>query len=291
MKSRVLGIVCALALIIGHFAAQAASAGNAGDKGEWKPLLKGDSFDGWYVVVSGKQKNEDPDQIFTVKDGVIHTFKDTPASREMPFAGLFTEKEFSQFHLRLDFQWGAKRFAPRDNSPRDAGILYHVTQPDNIWPQSVECQIQEGDVGDIYAVFSAVTTTIDPATKDAVDPASKMCSPVFMEASDGGMVVTQSAEGTEWNVARVRRSRDVEHPGWNTVDVIVDGDRAVYLINGKVVNRCTNMCRPDPNDANHTVPLTRGRILLQAEGAEVLYRNIEIKDLSDSERTLLGPKP
>jgi hypothetical protein len=133
--------------------------------------------------------------------------------------------------------------------------------------------------------------SIDPATKDVVDPASKICSPVFREASNGGMVVTQSAEGTEWNVARVRRSRDMEHPGWNTVDVIVDGDRAVYLVNGKVVNRCTKMCRPDPNDPQHTVPLTRGRILLQAEGAEVLYRNIEIKDLSDLEWSLLGPKP
>lgn len=103
-----------------------------------------------------------------------------------------------------------------------------------------------------------------------------------MEASAGGVPITQSADGSPYGVGRVRRSEDLERDGWNTVEVIVHGDSAVYLVNGKVNNRCTKMCRKDPNDSQKTIPLNKGKILLQAEGAEILYRNIEIKVLPDS---------
>ena len=255
--------------------------------GEWIPMVQGDSLDGWYILIAGQERNIDPEHIFSVKDGVVHAFKNTPNGKQMPFGGIITEKEYSRFHLRLEYKWGTKKFAPRQNALRDAGILYHVTAPDRIWPQGVECQIQEGDTGDIYAVYSAVTATIDPKTKDAIDPVSKLSSPVFLEAAKGGVPLTQSAQGNPWGVGRVRRSHDWEHAGWNTVDVIVDGDRAVFLVNGNVNNRCTNMCRPDPNDPHRMIPLTQGRILLQAEGSEVLYRNIAIKDLSESDRSIL----
>jgi hypothetical protein len=287
----ILGVFIAVVATAGLSVCSESCAAEPETKGEWTSLLKGDSFDGWYVVVAGKGKNADSERIFTIKDGVVHTFADTPGGKQMPFAGLFTEKEYSRFHLQLEFKWGTKKFAPRLDAPRDAGILFHITQPDRVWPQSVECQIQEHDVGDIFAVYSAVTTTIDPKTKADMDPTGKMSSPVFMEAADGGVAITQSAEGCEYGVGRVRRSGDLEREGWNTVDVIVDGDQAVYLVNGKVNNRCTKMCRPDPADPKKTIPLTQGRILLQAEGAEIFYRNIQIKDLSDSEQALLHPKP
>jgi hypothetical protein len=249
-----------------------------GKAGEWSPLLHGDSLEGWYILIRGQERNIDPDHIFSVQDGVVHVFKNTPNGATMPFGAIITEKEYSHFHLRLEFKWGTKKFAPRIDAPRDSGVIYHVVGSDRIWPQGVECQIQEGDVGDIYAVYSTVTTTIDPKTKDNIDPLTKMNSPVFLEAADGGISITY---GSINDAARVRRSRDWEHDGWNTVEMIVHGDRAVYLVNGRVNNRCTNICRPNPKDPQRMIPLTRGKILLQAEGAEILYRNIEIKDLSD----------
>lgn len=245
----------------------------------WTPLVRGSSLKGWSVVVADQAKNADPSHIFTVEDGVIHVYKDTPDGATMPFAGIITEKEYSHFHLRLEYKWGTKKFAPRCNSPRDSGILYHAVGADRIWPQSVECQIQENDTGDIYAVFTTVTTTIDPKTKDDVDPVSKLKSPCFLEASEGGVPLTH---GSVAGVARVRRSRNLEREGWNTVEVIVHGDSAVYMVNGQVNNRCINICRLDPNDPQRMIPLTKGKILLQAEGSEIFYRNIEIKLLSES---------
>src|SRR5262249_53695327 len=43
----------------------------------------------------------------------------------------------------------------------------------------------------------------------------------------------------------------------------------------KVNNRCTDIRQL--NDDGQWVPLTAGRLLFQAEGAEIFYRNIEIK--------------
>lgn len=290
MKPQILCILWAI-VVCGSQLSPSCSRVAASEKAsEWIPLVRGDSLDGWYILIAGQEKNVDPSHIFSVKDGVVHAFKDTPNGKQMPFGGLITEKEYSRFHLRLEFKWGAKKFAPRQNTPRDAGILFHVSPPERIWPQGVECQIQEGDVGDIFAVRSAVTATIDPKTKDVVDPVLKIVSPCFLESAEGGVPLTQNAQDKLYEVVRVRRSHDWEHDGWNTVDVIVDGDRAVYLVNGKINNRCTNMCRPDPNDSRRMIPLTQGRILLQAEGAEVLYRNIAIKESSESEQSILNPK-
>ena len=290
MKPQILSVL--LAMVVGWSQLpESCSRVAASEKAsEWIPLVRGDSLDGWYILIAGQEKNVDPRHIFSVKDGVVHAFKDTPNGKQMPFGGLITEKEYSRFHLRLEFKWGTKKFAPRRNAVRDAGILFHVKPPERIWPQGVECQIQEGDVGDVFAVRSAVTATIDPKTKEAVDPVLKIVSPCFLEAAEGGVPLTQNAQDKMYEVVRVRRNHDWEHDGWNAVDVIVDGDRAVYLVNGKVNNRCTNMCRPDPNDSHRMIPLTQGRILLQAEGSEVLYRNIAIKDLSESEQSILNPK-
>lgn len=242
-------------------------------------------MDGWYILIEDQAKNVDPAHVFDVNNGVVQAYKNTPPSEKVAFGGFITEKEYSRFHLRVEFKWGIKKFAPRQNAPRDAGILFHVMSPERIWPQGMECQIQEHDVGDIFAVRCAMTATVDPQT--IVDSASDVKSPSFLEAANGGVPLKQSAQGCPAEVVRVRRSHDWEHEGWNTIDVLVDGDRAVYLVNGKINNRCTNMCRPNPKDPRRMIPLNQGKILLQAEGAEVLYRNIQIKELSESERFML----
>ena len=70
----------------------------------------------------------------------------------------------------------------------------------------------------------------------------------------------------------------MEREGWNRVEVIVRGDEATHVINGQVVNRVTRMKRWDETSRTWQ-PLTRGRILLQAEGAELFYRNVTLTPL------------
>ena len=58
-------------------------------------------------------------------------------------------------------------------------------------------------------------------------------------------------------------------------DVRIEGaGTATHIVNGRTNNRVTGM-KQMVDDA--WVPLTKGKIALQLEGAEVFYRNIELK--------------
>ncbi len=228
--------------------------------GEFKPMFDGDSFDGWYVAIAGKGRVAQQD-IFTIEGGTIRTYAAKPHLSEQPFAGLITEREYQAYHLKLEYRWGEKIFAPRDQMVRDAGVMYHVFGDDVIWPDCLECQIQEGDTGDIWAVNVIATSKVQN---------------VIRNYSPTGKEVTRGGPG-EPRFARFHRSYCWEVPGWNTVELIVQGPKAIFKVNGHVVNEVTNAV---VNRDGVSAPLEKGKILLQAEGAEIFYRNVQIKELS-----------
>lgn len=94
--------------------------------------------------------------------------------------------------------------------------------------------------------------------------------------------------GGDW-IARIRKSGTHERDGWNTIEVIVQGDRAVHIVNGQVNNRCHQLERPDPARPGKFLPVTEGRIVLQAEGAEVFFRNVVLTPLDPKSAEILGP--
>jgi hypothetical protein len=63
---------------------------------------------------------------------------------------------------------------------------------------------------------------------------------------------------------------------WNTIEVLSVGQTSVHIINGKPNMVLTNSRR---KVGYKEVPLTRGKIQLQSEGAEVFYRNIVVQPL------------
>jgi hypothetical protein len=235
----------------------------------FQSLFNGRDLAGWYTISKGKTNN-DPDHLFQVHDGMVHMYKDATNGSKQPFGYICTEKEYADYHLRFQYKWGEKKFIPKVNAKRDCGLLYHVVGPDGVWPQSVECQIQEGDTGDIFAVSTRVSTTIDPSTVPPAD-STNATQVAFKPASAGGVPFVQ---GVAKGVRRVRRSENHEVEGWNTVEVIARGGSSVHIINGKTNNAVLKLERFVNNE---WVPLTQGRLLLQQEGAEVFYRNIEIK--------------
>ena len=64
---------------------------------------------------------------------------------------------------------------------------------------------------------------------------------------------------------------------WNTVEVIWQGDRAAHIVNGRTVNVATRLQQPDPQNPGQFIPLTRGKIAIEIEYAEIWFRRIEVK--------------
>lgn len=226
-------------------------------------LNPGRDLAGWDIWLHQNAGTTDPATIFTVNDaGEIHVYPRAQPGSTQPFAGLVTRASYSRYVLRLEYRWGEHKFAPRAEAVRDAGVLFHLHETNVIWPASVECQIQEGDTGDIWAIQTRVTSPVQN---------------VIRNYSEKGTLETRG--GKEARFARFHRSYSHEQPGWNKLELTVDGATAEYRVNGHLVNAVTRMERWD-DAAQAYVPLTSGRILLQAEGAELFYRNISLTPLT-----------
>jgi hypothetical protein len=251
----------------------------------WAPLFNGTNLNGWYIVLRNSKSN-DTNHLVQIENGMLHMYRDAPAGSAQSAGYIVTDKEYSNYHLRLEYKWGEKRFQPRLKTRRDAGIMYHVVGKDGVWPRSVECQIQENDVGDIFTVNTRLTATVDPATTNLVSVVTTndagvihtnmVVRPIFDDSEKGISFV----QGVGESIRRVIRSAMNEHEGWNTVEVIVHGDEAVYLVNGKMNNRASKI---QEKVNGEWVPLRKGKIALQLEFAEVYYRNVEIQELGNVE--------
>jgi len=228
---------------------------------DFRPLFNGEDLAGWEVVTDGLD-SEGP--LFAVSDGVIHVYPQAENGSRQPFAGLVTEESFGDYHLSLEYKWGAKRFEPRRDAVRDAGVIFHIVGEPVIWPTGIECQIQEGDTGNIWIIGQT--------------RASSPVQPVGRYYDAEGDLETR---GAGFGPVRFQRGFCREQPDWNRVELIVRGNHAVYLVNGHQVNEAYNMrFRENPDSEWDWRALSSGRILLQAEGAEIFYRDIRIKSLA-----------
>ena len=140
-----------LAAIVILMVVPALAAQNAPRAGKAIKLFNGKNLDGFYTWLEKQGKNQDPDRVFTVHDGMIHV-------SGTEFCYFATEQEYENYRLTAEFKWGEKTHAPREGKARDSGILYHFVGPDKIWPKSIEFQIIEGGTGDIILVDGGAIT-------------------------------------------------------------------------------------------------------------------------------------
>ena len=127
----------------------------------------------------------------------IHTYPTQAAGTPQPNAYLLSDTDLKDYAISLEYKWGEKKFAPRVDHVRDAGLLYHVHRdnPAN-WPASFEAQIQEGDTGDSWAVSAQVSSFVDPKTG------------LYTLPENGGVPVTVGKNG---DFLRTRHSRTNEY--------------------------------------------------------------------------------
>ena len=213
--------------------------------------------------------NNDPLKIFKmIKQGdedVLH-------SSGQIYAGLSTKEEFENYHGSLQYKWGEKIYEPRLNMKRDSGLLVHCVGKHgafwNVWLRSQECQIQEGDTGD-YIPLAGTRAAVPVQVKDGKE---------HTRFSPGGPLRT----GTGYT----KHSENFEKKGeWNTVEVWAVGDICVFAVNGN-----PNMVIFDSEErkGDKFVPLTKGRLQIQSEAAEIFYKDIKIRPIKEFPAELKG---
>jgi hypothetical protein len=220
-----------------------------------------------YTYEKGKPVGlRDPTGIFTVK-----ILDDEPVLRVSGkiLGGLTTLKNYGNYHFRLQFRWGKKKWPPRLKDPRDNGILYHCVGAHGAygqaWMRSVELQIQENDVGDFFPLCGSGADF--PAVKEGQ----------FLRYTPGAKFVPHFAR-----VMRGANYHEKPNGEWNDVELIVVGGDSLHILNGHVVNRLHNIRYVEGKGSEKKeIPLTEGRLQIQSEFSEVEFRRIEIKSVSE----------
>lgn len=236
----------------------------------FQALFNGKNLAGWSSMAESKKEGTgsffvDPEE------KALRPYLGKEAKSKQPIDCLITDKEYSSFILKLEYKWLENRFAPRVDADRDAGILFHVHgNLNSIWPNCVEMQLGESDARktkDRYA--SGDLWVIGQHLQVVNERKGQFYTP--------GSEEEQVGKGKKYDSSFILSSNEKPHGEWNGVTITVHGGKgATFELNGIVVNQIGEITIEEDGKR---VPLEKGRIGLQAEYAELLYRNIRIKEL------------
>jgi hypothetical protein len=274
-------------LILGIFALINHSIGSVGqnNQSEWTSLLDKDlskwetylSYSHTSLNITGPPKdstgaiikpvglNNDSAKVFT-------TFEENgdivlKVSGQI-YGCLGSLKEYGNYHLRMKVKWGITKWPPRLHEIKDSGVLYHSRGEYGVdywytWKMSQEFQIAEHCFGDYWSIAGAkvdIRCQIPPGEQSYI---YKRSASLISDRGNGGYC---------------RREKDCELADgeWNTIELLCYGDKSLHIVNGTVVMALEHS-RYVKDGVD--VPLIQGAIQIQSEGAEVFYKDIQIKSL------------
>ncbi|MGC6432018.1 MAG: 3-keto-disaccharide hydrolase [Jejuia sp.] len=237
-------------------------------------MFNGKNFNGWYSARNSKVNSYG---VFSVNEDLnaINAYVKEEEGSKQNTDLLYTDVAYSSYILKTQYKWGKKRFAPRANFDRDAGLLFHIGEAIvkgwNGWPDSFEMQIGETEgsatkkdrchTGDAWIIGLNNTAEIQSTTNFYSPNAA-----VQLFGKDKRFHGCWTSFGKEKPVGE-----------WNDILIKVEGGKKAYFfLNGEKVMELSNM-QTKLNGSD--VVVNSGRIGLQAEWAEVYYRNILIKEI------------
>ena len=162
------------------------------------------------------------------------------AGKDRTVAVARTIEEFGDtYDLEVEWRW--------PDEPGNSGCLLHCSVPRfmNVWPQSLEVQLASGNAGDFIHIGESITTT-------------------------AAQIPTDFSGRNSWKTRlRHNLTDDSEKPPgeWNHLLVKVRQGEVTVWVNGDKVNHGTEFTARG------------GAICLQAEGANVEYRKVRIREL------------
>jgi len=185
-------------------------------------LWNGKDFAGWKLYT--REPDHDVTKTWSVTNGLLRC-------EGKPAGYMRTEKDYADYLFHVEWRW------PENGG--NNGVLVHMSEPDVVWPKSLECQLHSGNAGDFWVI--------------------------------GGLETAEHAKADE----RVKGRRTIklkdssEKPlgEWNAYDIICKDDWIVVLVNGVLQNAATKCSERS------------GKICLQSEGTPIEYRNVYIEPL------------
>lgn len=253
----------------------------------WQSLFNGKNLNGWFSYLATPDKtvnvpgwpkssdgaytkplgiNNDPLHVFSVVkiDGkpAIHVSGKIHGS-------ITTKGIYKNFHVQLRFKWGTHIWPGTPGQKRDSGLLYYAFgkdgAADHSWMKSHEFQIEEGDVGDYWAV-GGTAMDIHARKIDSTD--------YIYDPSAPSVEFSQGLPQGRHCIKEANYEKPVGQ--WNTLDLYCYGGTAVHVVNGHVVMVLHNSRYLDNGKST---PLNSGHIQLQSEGGEIYYTDIKIQPI------------
>lgn len=157
-----------------------------------------------------------------------------------PRGHLITDRIYQDYKLEIDYRFPGK--------PGNCGVLVHASTPRALYamfPKSMEIQMEHGNAGDFWCIVEDVEVP-------------------NMETRRGPKENWGATEGKERRVKKLTENSESPLGQWNTMIIECRNDTIKVWVNGHLVNEGFNLT------AN------KGQIALQAEGAEVEFKKIEI---------------
>jgi hypothetical protein len=111
--------------------------GSGGYPYDWKVLLNRDNLEGWKPFLGDSKA--DAAATWSVKDSVLFC-------TGTPTGYLATVSEYTNFELELEWCFDPKKGAG------NSGVLLRVQKADQIWPRSMEAQLESRHAGDIWNI-------------------------------------------------------------------------------------------------------------------------------------------
>ena len=202
-------------------------------------LFDGKSLAGWYPDVPKADGNPDVKPSFVVRDSRL-------VSMGEPRGHLITKKAFKNYRLEVEYRFAGK--------PGNCGVLVHTDGKlprvlYEMFPASLEVQMQHQAAGDFWCIHEDIKV---PNMK------SRRAGP---ESNWGGK------QGQSRHIKNLTDGSENPLGQWNRMVIECLEDKIRVWVNGEFVN--------DGFDCT----ANRGQIAIQAEGAEVEFRKLELSSI------------
>lgn len=162
----------------------------------------------------------------------------------VPNGHLITDAVYENYRFEVEYRFAAK--------PGNCGVLVHASTPRSLYkmfPKSIEAQMNHQHAGDFWCIVEDITV---PDMVKRRGPKEK-----WGVTEGKARRILNLTDGSEKPVGE-----------WNTMDIECVGDSIKVWVNGDLVNHGTGCTA------------TKGQLALQAEGAEVEFRKLELTQIT-----------